>query len=82
MLIEKPMTTSVAEGEEIVRLAARVGRVCAVNYCYSAYPMVRQARAMVRAGEIGAVRLVVTAFSHGHHAQCRRRRQPPRPLAL
>jgi predicted dehydrogenase len=44
-----------------------VGRVCAVNYCYSAYPMVRQARAMVAAGEIGAVRLVVTSFSHGHH---------------
>jgi predicted dehydrogenase len=30
--------------------------------------MVRQARAMVRAGEIGRVRLVVTSFSHGHHA--------------
>ncbi|MEC7964162.1 MAG: Gfo/Idh/MocA family oxidoreductase, partial [Pseudomonadota bacterium] len=38
-----------------------------VNYCYSAYPMVRQARAMVRAGEIGKVRLVVTNFAHGHH---------------
>jgi predicted dehydrogenase len=68
VLCEKPMTTSAAEGEEIVRVAAKVGRVCAVNYCYSAYPMVRQARAMVQGGEIGAVRLVVTAFSHGHHA--------------
>ncbi len=68
VLCEKPMTTSAAEGEEIVHLAARVGRICAVNYCYSAYPMVRQARAMVQAGEIGAVRLVMTAFSHGHHA--------------
>jgi predicted dehydrogenase len=29
--------------------------------------MVRQARAMVRAGDIGRVRLVVTSFSHGHH---------------
>jgi predicted dehydrogenase len=29
--------------------------------------MVRQARAMVRAGEIGKIRLVVTNFSHGHH---------------
>jgi predicted dehydrogenase len=68
VLCEKPMTTSADEGEEIVRLAAKVGRICAVNYCYSAYPMVRQARAMVQGGEIGAVRLVVTAFSHGHHA--------------
>jgi predicted dehydrogenase len=68
VLCEKPMTTSAEEGQEIVKLAAKAGRICAVNYCYSAYPMVRQARAMVRAGEIGAVRLVVTSFSHGHHA--------------
>lgn len=67
VLCEKPMTTTVEEAEEIVRTAARVGRICAVNYCYSAYPMVRQARAMVRAGDIGRVRLVVTNFSHGHH---------------
>lgn len=67
VLCEKPMTMTVEEGEEIVRVARASGRICAVNYCYSAYPMVRQARAMVRAGEIGKVRLVVTNFSHGHH---------------
>ncbi len=68
VLCEKPMTMTVEEGEEIVRVARASGRICAVNYCYSAYPMVRQARAMVRAGEIGRLRLVVTNFSHGHHA--------------
>lgn len=67
VLCEKPMTVTVEEGEEIVRVAEASGKICAVNYCYTAYPMVRQARAMVRAGEIGKVRLVVTAFSHGHH---------------
>ncbi|WP_422047879.1 Gfo/Idh/MocA family protein [Shimia sp.] len=67
VLCEKPMTMTVEEGEEIVKIAAASGKICAVNYCYSAYPMVRQARAMVRAGEIGKVRLVVTNFSHGHH---------------
>ncbi|MCS5601205.1 MAG: Gfo/Idh/MocA family oxidoreductase, partial [Paracoccus sp.] len=45
--------------------------ICAVNYCYSAYPMIRQARAMVRAGEIGKVRLVITNFSHGHHGDAK-----------
>ena len=67
VLCEKPMTVTVEEGEEIVRVAEASGKICAVNYCYTAYPMVRQARAMVRAGEIGKVRLVVTNFSHGHH---------------
>ncbi len=67
VLCEKPMTMTVEEGEDIVCIAKTSGKICAVNYCYSAYPMVRQARAMVRAGEIGKVRLVVTNFSHGHH---------------
>jgi len=67
VLCEKPMTMTVEEGEEIVKIAAQTGKICAVNYCYSAYPMVREMRHMVATGEIGKVRLVVTCFSHGHH---------------
>ncbi len=67
VLCEKPMTMTVEEGEEIVRIAAASDRICAVNYCYSAYPMVREMREMVRTGQIGKVRLIVASFSHGHH---------------
>lgn len=67
VLCEKPMTITVDQGEEIVRVAKASGKICAVNYCYSAYPMVRQMRQMVAEGEIGKVRLIVTNFSHGHH---------------
>lgn len=67
VLCEKPMTMTVEEGEEIVKVAARSGKICAVNYCYSAYPMVREMREMVRTGQVGKVRLIVTNFSHGHH---------------
>lgn len=67
VLCEKPMTMTVEQGEEIVKIAQRSGKTCAVNYCYSAYPMIREARRMVRDGEMGKIRLVVTNFSHGHH---------------
>ena len=67
VLCEKPMTMSVEEGEEIVKIAQSSGRICAVNYCYTAYPMVREMRDMVRSGALGKIRLVVTNFSHGHH---------------
>ena len=67
VLCEKPMTMTVEEGEEIVKISKKVGKLCTVNYCYSAYPMVRQARAMVQNGELGKIRLIVTNFSHGHH---------------
>ena len=67
VLCEKPMTMTVEEGEEIVKIASKSGKLCTVNYCYSAYPMVRQARDMVQNGELGKIRLIVTNFSHGHH---------------
>ncbi len=67
VLCEKPMTMTVEEGEEIVKVAKATGKICAVNYCYTAYPMVREMRQIVRSGQIGKVRLVVSNFSHGHH---------------
>lgn len=67
VLCEKPMTMTVEQGQEIVRVAEASDRICTVNYCYSAYPLVREMRNMVRTGQIGRVRLVVTNFSHGHH---------------
>ena len=65
---EKPMTMTVAEGEEIVRLSKSTGRICAVNYGYTGYSLVRHMRAMVARGDLGAIRLVKAEFAHGHHA--------------
>ncbi|MEM8750176.1 MAG: Gfo/Idh/MocA family oxidoreductase [Pseudomonadota bacterium] len=68
VLCEKPMTMTVEEGEEIVEISEAMGRICAVNYGYSGYSLVRHMRAMVARGDLGKVRLVVAEFAHGHHA--------------
>ncbi|MEM9232111.1 MAG: Gfo/Idh/MocA family oxidoreductase [Pseudomonadota bacterium] len=68
VLCEKPMTMTVEEGEEIVRVAKETGRICAVNYGYTGYSLVRHIKAMVARGDLGKVRLVVAEFAHGHHA--------------
>ncbi|HCY99988.1 MAG: oxidoreductase [Rhodobacterales bacterium RIFCSPHIGHO2_02_FULL_62_130] len=68
VLCEKPMTMTVEEGEEIVATARAAGRICAVNYGYTGYALVRHMRAMVARGDLGAVRMVVAEFAHGHHA--------------
>ena len=68
VLCEKPMTMLVEEGEEIVKIARAKGKICAVNYGYTGYALVRHMRAMVARGDLGQVRLVVTEFAHGHHA--------------
>lgn len=68
VLCEKPMTMTVEEGEDIVRLSQETGKICAVNYGYTGYSLVRHMRAMIARGDLGQVRVVVAEFSHGHHA--------------
>ncbi|WP_309667355.1 Gfo/Idh/MocA family oxidoreductase [Tabrizicola sp.] len=68
VLCEKPMTMTVEEGEEIVRISRATGAICAVNYGYTGYALVRHMRAMVARGDIGKVRVVNAEFAHGHHA--------------
>jgi len=68
VLCEKPMTMTVEEGEAIVEIARRAGKLCAVNYGYTGYPLVRHMRAMLARGDLGAIRLVKAEFAHGFHA--------------
>jgi predicted dehydrogenase len=68
VLCEKPMTMTVEEGEEIVRQSEATGKICAVNYGYSGYSLVRHMRAMITGGDLGNIRLIKAEFAHGHHA--------------
>ena len=68
VLCEKPMTMTVEEGRALVATARKNDRICAVNYGYTGYPLVRQMRAMVEAGELGAIRVVVAEFAGGFMA--------------
>ena len=68
VLCEKPLATDLAAARDLVETARAADRILAVNYGYSGYPMVRQARAMVGAGDLGAIRVVVAEFAHGSHA--------------
>lgn len=68
VLCEKPMTVTVDEAEDIAATAKRTGSICAVNYGYTGYSLVRHMRAMVARGDLGKIRLIVVEFSHGFHA--------------
>jgi len=64
VVAEKPLGISSDETRRLREAAQRAGVVHAVVFNYRAYPMVQQARAMIRAGEAGAVSLV-----HGSYLQ-------------
>lgn len=62
VICDKPLTTTVAEAEELVALVRKTGMVFVVTHNYTGYPMVRQARAMVANGELGEIRLVQAEY--------------------
>src|SRR5438477_5392973 len=62
---EKPMTHDLKEAQALAELVKRTGRLFCLTHCYTGYPMVRQARAMVADGVIGKVRLIDAEFSIG-----------------
>jgi predicted dehydrogenase len=64
VVCEKPLALDAAGAERLVAAAAAASRQAAVPFVYRFYPMVREARERVRAGEAGAVHLV-----HGTYLQ-------------
>src|SRR5437667_7549000 len=59
---DKPMTTTVADALDLVKTVRRTGLVFGVTHNYTGYPMVRQAREMIAAGELGTIRVVQVAY--------------------
>ena len=65
VICDKPLTTTLAEAQDLVATVRRTGRLLGVTYAYTGYPMVREARALIEAGELGAVRVVQVEFALG-----------------
>ncbi len=65
IVCEKPLTNELDQALTLARLADRVGNVFAVAHGYSGYPMVRQAREMIAAGELGRILAVRVAYIQG-----------------
>ena len=65
VLCEKPLTNELDQARELARLARSKPVKAAVNFGYTGYPMVRQMRAMIQDGALGAIRVVKTEFAGG-----------------
>jgi predicted dehydrogenase len=62
VICEKPMTTTLADAEALAALVETTGRRFVLTHTYTGYPMVRQAREMVAAGEIGKLRRIEVEY--------------------
>jgi len=65
VVCDKPLVHTAAQADELAATVKRRGTVFGVTYNYTGYPLVRQARAMVRAGELGEIRKVVVEYNQG-----------------
>lgn len=65
VVCDKPLTHTGQQATTLVETVARQGTVFGVTYNYTGYPMVRQAREMVRSGALGRIRKVVVEYNQG-----------------
>src|SRR5438309_150548 len=62
VICDKPMTTTVEDALDLVQTVRRTGLIFGVTHNYTGYPMVRQAREMTFAGELGTIRVVQAEY--------------------
>lgn len=62
VICDKPLTLSLAEARKMKAAVEASGRIFALTHNYTGYPLVRRAREMVRAGELGEIRLVQVEY--------------------
>jgi predicted dehydrogenase len=65
VVCDKPLVHTRAQADALVATVQRQGTVFGVTYNYTGYPMVRQAREMVRSGQLGQLRKVVVEYNQG-----------------
>lgn len=63
VVCDKPMVLNSEEAGQLIETVEESGVLFAVTYPYTGYPMVKQARHMVRRGDLGEIRKVIIEYS-------------------
>jgi predicted dehydrogenase len=64
-MCDKPMTFDLAQAEELAKIVQKTGVVFGLTHNYTGYPLVRQARDMIKAGELGEINAVRAVYVQG-----------------
>ena len=65
VVCEKPATFSLAEAKQLKKIIQKSGKLFVLTHNYTGYPMVKQARDIVRSGKLGRLLKVVAEFPQG-----------------
>jgi predicted dehydrogenase len=62
VICDKPATRTLAECESLAAAVASSGKVFVLTHNYTGYPMIRQAREMIAANELGVIRVIQVEY--------------------
>ena len=62
VICDKPLTATMAEAKKLAKAAESANALFILTHNYTGYPLIRQARAMVARGDLGAIRLVQVEY--------------------
>lgn len=65
VVCDKPLCFNMDEAQDLQKLVEETGLLFALTHNYTGYPMVKQARAMVKNGDIGSIRKIVVEYPQG-----------------
>ncbi len=65
VVCDKPMTLTLAEGKKLEKKVRDSGLLFCLTHNYTGYPMVKEARELVRGGKLGTVRRIVVEYPQG-----------------
>jgi predicted dehydrogenase len=65
VICDKPLTSTLKDAQALHEQVLASGRLFFVSYSYGTYPMVSQAREMIRGGQLGALRVVQVEYAQG-----------------
>ncbi len=65
VVIEKPIAFTLDEAQQLKQKAAETGRILCLTHTYSGYPLVKQARQMIKEGKLGKIRKVWVEYPQG-----------------
>lgn len=69
VVIEKPIAFTLDEARQLKQKVEETGLLLLLTHTYSGYPMVKQARQMIQAGELGKIRKVWVEYPQGWLSQ-------------
>jgi predicted dehydrogenase len=65
VLSDKPATLNLAEAKNLAAIVRATGMLYGLTHNYTGYPLIKEARDMVRAGKLGRIRKVVVEYPQG-----------------